>query len=527
MKLYKYLVVAGLFIGMSSCSEDELEFDSTSKLPAENVFETEAGTEAALVGLYYSMAQPDDNDRGSFWACHIPMMGEIRGDDVIANNDCWYSTYKSIHQFNVQPSWGFITDFWNDAYATIEVANSIMEANMPFDEAKANNYKAQARAIRAMVYYDIIAVYGRPYADNNGANPGVCLVTKTDYSYAPARSTVKECYDLMVTDLTDAIKYLEPVNTALAVTMNKNMANGLLARVYMDMLGDSSDAVLLGKAKAAAEAAVDNVDLMTASEFSKGLSQTPSESLFTFSITEAAYSKWRSFTGFWDDWDGMGKDIRVTKERFDSFADNDIRKDFFWPEYFNYTSLAKWNDPTFWGYTGVPITDGRDLANFDINTEEYGNKYYMYGKFPRKDFVGDFTGKTTRGRTGLGNYTYMRASEMVLTIAECEARLGNDGAAAAQLLKIQNRAIADATLSANTGTTLVDEILEERRKELLGEGIRFRDIIRWKKDVIHAGVSHWDAKTVKYTDDHLLWPIPQDEINANSSLTEADQNPGY
>lgn len=506
----------------NACDEDELNLQSTSKLPAAKVFETEAGTKAALVGLYYSLAQPDDNGRGSYWACHLPLMNEIRGEDVIANNDCWYSTYIDVHQFNVQDDWGFIEDLWVDAYGAIEVANSIIEAKMPFDENKVKNFKAQARAIRALIYYDIISFFGRSYSDGDGNNPGVCLITKTDYNYNPKRSTVKECYDFIVSELEAIAEDLNPIAETNAVEANKNFAYGLLARAYLDIVGTKKDLALLGKIKGFANKALEGISIMPANEFKKGLSNISSEAIFVYSITESSYSKWRSFTGFWDDWDGMGKDIRVTKEMFNRYADGDLRKDFFWPEFFAAMSPEKWTSEL-----STTITDARDLKNFDPNIWGFTDKYYLYGKFPRKDFVGDYTGYSVRGRTGLGTYTYMRASEMVLIVAECEARLDNFSIAATELLKIQQRALPSAVKSIKTGNDLVEEIYLEYRKELLGEGRRFRDILRLKKNVVHNGVSHWDKKTIEFSSNKIIWPIPQSEIDSNSSLTDADQNPGY
>jgi hypothetical protein len=63
------------------------------------------------------------------------------------------------------------------------------------------------------------------------------------------------------------------------------------------------------------------------------------------------------------------------------------------------------------------------------------------------------------------------------------------------------------------GITLED-ILEERRRELAFEGHRIHDAKRLKEDI----------DGIRYDADRLVMPIPQDEIDVNPNL---EQNPGY
>ena len=67
-----------------------------------------------------------------------------------------------------------------------------------------------------------------------------------------------------------------------------------------------------------------------------------------------------------------------------------------------------------------------------------------------------------------------------------------------------------------------DAILQERAYEFCMEGKRWFDLIRTGKalEVIQSL-----GKPI--TERDLLWPIPQQEIDNNDALTEADQNPGW
>lgn len=78
----------------------------------------------------------------------------------------------------------------------------------------------------------------------------------------------------------------------------------------------------------------------------------------------------------------------------------------------------------------------------------------------------------------------------------------------------------------------VDIILDERARELFGEGYRWMDLRRTKR-LIDCAVKYntlvKDASNFKGLDGNNKWfrPLPNDEMKLNDALSEADQNPGY
>ena len=67
----------------------------------------------------------------------------------------------------------------------------------------------------------------------------------------------------------------------------------------------------------------------------------------------------------------------------------------------------------------------------------------------------------------------------------------------------------------------------QRRIELWGEGFSYADMMRLKKDMDRRG-GGFEAHTtylIPTGSDALILPIPQDEIESNAKLTEADNNP--
>jgi hypothetical protein len=68
-----------------------------------------------------------------------------------------------------------------------------------------------------------------------------------------------------------------------------------------------------------------------------------------------------------------------------------------------------------------------------------------------------------------------------------------------------------------------DAVIQERGYEQFMEGKRWLDLKRTKK----AASAILASKNIVIKESHYLWPIPQQEIDTNPSLSQKDQNPGY
>ena len=85
----------------------------------------------------------------------------------------------------------------------------------------------------------------------------------------------------------------------------------------------------------------------------------------------------------------------------------------------------------------------------------------------------------------------------------------------------------------STGNQLLNDIINERRKELAFEGDRFYDLNRLKLPIarvanpgaIPAGQGNVNLN-IPYSDYRRIAPIPQAELQANANIV-SQQNPGY
>ena len=139
--------------------------------------------------------------------------------------------------------------------------------------------------MRGLALYDLTRLFAMPYMYDNGASLGVPIEIKlTDANHKPERNTVAECYNQVITDMTDALQGLSKEKAD--GYLNYWAVKGLLSRVYLNM----------GKYQEAYDAAVDVIEngksiyrLYTTAEYPTVWGKDfQSESLFEFyfSLTE-------------------------------------------------------------------------------------------------------------------------------------------------------------------------------------------------------------------------------------------------
>ena len=147
----------------------------------------------------------------------------------------------------------------------------------------------------------------------------------------------------------------------------------------------------------------------------------------------------------------------------------------------------------------------------------FNNPNYYVTKFSYQD-----------GDPMLSSPVFLRWGEIVLNRAEANAKLGNDGAALADVDAIRKRAGIPDEGMFSTGNmhgydNVLDVVLDERRLELAFEGHRYFDVYRNKKNMDRRfpGIQPWEV--VPYTADKIQYPIPYVE----TSVSGIPQNPGY
>ena len=133
-----------------------------------------------------------------------------------------------------------------------------------------------------------------------------------------------------------------------------------------------------------------------------------------------------------------------------------------------------------------------------------------------------------RDTNGNQNFYIARLADILLLKAAALANKGDVTGAMSQVNLVRTRA-GIASISATNQADAINKILEERLMELAFEGDRWFDLKRMGKAIeFLSKQKDGNGNLLPYASNinqnRLLWPIPQDKLDANALLT---QNPGY
>ncbi|UOQ66556.1 RagB/SusD family nutrient uptake outer membrane protein [Hymenobacter volaticus] len=249
------LCTTALAFGTFSCQKDLLDPEPTTLYPQEVVFDTPARVLLQVNNLYSYIKV------GSFLGGRYQVYSDVRANDFINLRSNGVTALGVWNHTLTEQSQNDVVSLWAAGYAAINQANVFL-AGMETNSAKfvapifpatftttAEQYKAEARLLRALSYYSLLQLYARPYTDtSNGAAPGskpglpLRLQAETDGTNNDlARSTVGEVYQQILTDLNFAEQNLPLTYTGgTASTLNvtrahRNTAIALKTRVYLSM----------------------------------------------------------------------------------------------------------------------------------------------------------------------------------------------------------------------------------------------------------------------------------------------------
>lgn len=166
---------------------------------------------------------------------------------------------------------------------------------------------------------------------------------------------------------------------------------------------------------------------------------------------------------------------------------------------------------------------------FDLRTDIVPNFYY----YPRKFVYEGANPGIPNREAGAYDYIVMRYADILLLWAEALNESKKPGEAVLKVNEVRKRAGVGELLLGIGEQDLRKEIREERRRELMCEGVIYFDELRWKtlkETSFYTGngiKQAWGGVVSPYDwrgDQLYTWPIPQVERERNTSLT---QNSGW
>jgi SusD family. len=484
MKTKLIILIASLSIGLSACS-DFLDVKPGNSGDANTSIQTAADAKVIINGLMRAMTS------SNYYGRNFIMYGDAKGGDLTIFSQG--RGLDALYTFNHTESANNYSGFWSTMYAAIQQVNNLLE-NIEMIEAggTAENFdevKGQALTARAMIYFDLVRLYGKAYSDDPSSFGVPNVTTSLEYSAQPMRASVAENYAQILDDL-----------TAAAPLLSKNKSNGYLnyyankalqARVHLYM-ENHADAL-----SAAEEIINDGVYTLYSNDqwVSSWTTQFGSESIFELGIFPNEADLGSASLGFY---------LRRRAHGASTAAGWFMASDYFLER------LGRDEDDVRWGVMAQDESEGPHLGSC-----------YKYSGSVELD--GD--GKSTATAV---NIKVIRLSEIYLIAAE--AALPTDPSKAAEYLN-EIRKRSPNLPPATAATVSLDMILDERSKELFAEGHRFFDMIRLNKPITFndefAGITPpTREKTIDRTFYKTILPIAQSEILANPAI-EGQQNPGY
>ena len=485
---FKYII--GLTIAtltIASCSDDFLETEPSEFISAEQVSEVAeldpSVREANVTGIYslmFTVASGGTDAHDDFGQKGYDIYSDMLSSDMVLGGTT-YGWYSSVARFQSTTDYTVLDNYkpWRYYYRVIFAANSIIEKydGIPEEESE-KQILGQALAMRAYGYFYLSQFFAEEYNPTDMILP---IYTNTE-SLAEPLSSTQEVYDLMISDLTQAIELLENFTRTGKQAVNKSVAQGLLAYVYGAM-GNYQEVFDLTQ------------EVITTGGFS-----ILSSNQVTYNPDNTAGSGFNSVESPSWMW---GIDL-TEKQGLDLIS--------WWGQVDLFTYSYAWaGDPKLMDsslYAQIPDNDIRK-NQFD-GALRPTNKFFASGRV-----IGG-------QRVITSDYVYMRIEEMYLLHAEAAANLGNDAAAIEALREILSKRLPDTDyLNGLSGQSLLDEIYLQTRIELWGEGKSYLAMKRFKATTTRGDNHLFDAEqSYPYNADELTFEIPLSEIQNNPFITE-------
>lgn len=419
-----------------------------------------------------------------YWQLDYFLIGDGQSDNAYMGADnpaiFQYETYKMLST-NSQ-----MKGDWNDLYNNINNCNIILnniDQATDLSATRKNEMIGEASLIRALNHFQAVQLWG----DCPIAKTAIFEVSSDNFDQVfnelfPARKPVADVYAQIIADCQVAIEKAPDASNKFKA--NKMAANALLAKVYATMpnrdwakVNQYCDVVIGGGYTL----------LPTFDHLFDNAHEGNAESIW-----EVNGDGWSSPIGAWNtgmflgtDWKKFNAPSHTLVEAFTTNGDTQrlastIKR-----------QNVSWSD-AYWSSTDYPFA------------------------YKMRDF------------NGYQNYYIARLADILLLKAEALASTGDVSGAMVLVNKVRTRA-GIATISASSQSDAIDKILEERLMELAFEGDRWFDLKRMGKAIeVLSKQKDGNGNVLPFASNinqnRLIWPIPQDKLDANALLT---QNPGY
>lgn len=488
MKKYFYIIASLFFLSLSNaCSEKELELFPAASDDLQDI-NTEDKLQKFLNGGYLTLASVNA------FGTDILAFGDVLSDNLYVTNAKAYVLTSNMTYNALNNDFGF----YGTLYDAIMSCNMVINNTAVPETDNVKRIKAEAKILRGFAYFTLVNYYSPTPTSGINQEYGVPLVLGNyDSSIQPARATVAEVYNQIISDLTAGANGAQDTpkldDKASKVTFNKRAAKLLLSRVYLTRRAPGDAQLALQYATDIVNSKTDDFAPIASSAYTAyfaGVNEATSENqpetiweldvnTSTNIVTGLGVNK--ALPTLYNRLSGDRRALLFTRSFYDSFPATDVRR-----------------GPAATGLlttTGLPTTDNP--------VGVWTNKY------PRLTGDGNF----------MRNIKILRFAEAQLNRIEALYLIGQTATALSEL----NSFAISRGGSTYTGINLLNDILTEKAKEFYGEGQRFLDLKRHNLPLVKNSNCVMNCN-VPANDKLFVLPISQSALNYNSNLK---QYPGY
>ena len=497
MRKISILIFSFLALSMVAC-EDQLDQAPISELGSNNFYRNESDFIQAINGTYAALR---------FYPDRQFYLSEVRSDNTYATSEMGVREHEPINNFEptieVNP---YVEAAWNANFNGIMRANTVLnrlnESVVP-DQAMRERLEGEAKFLRALYYFNLVRWFGRlPLYDD---------VVSPEEALEIPRSPVPDVYDLIMSDLEDAIELLPPsYNAGNQGRATSWAAKALLAKVHLTRSGPTygiegpglgvdeySEALTLlndiidngpfdwveNYARIFAFDNENNPDIVFDIQYTSGGLGTGA--LYPGLMIPEAYGRtvlpWAP---------GGIEVIPISDDLMESYSEDDVREE-------------------------VAILEGFDAGGGNLDTRPF------YVKFLDVDKAG-----VDRFDWPI-NFPIIRYTDVLLMKAE--AILQGAPGTQDEVVDIVNRVRERAGIDPVSNVDL-PMLIEERRREFAAEGLRWHDLVR--SGLVIEEMNEWlpEADVLNKMPETLnpnfiIYPVPFTQLIVKEGLYE--QNPGY
>ncbi len=555
-KITYFIVALAMCVLPCSCS---LEEETSTEIEKKNYLNNASEAENVLLGVYRT------NVEDAMYAYHLSILF-IMGTDIAQVEGSTTENWRIIPTNAFPTTQSEIQQTWAALYKGIYRANDFLEqisrkinTYNNTDKQRATIYIAEARALRAMYYFELVRRFGNI----------VLMRTTAESSQAPATYTQvapEKVYEFIEEDLLFASDVLPYASDDMYRTNNeyrfsKGAALGLLAKVYATWAGyPINDTSKWEQAAKTASILVNSGKHGLLSNYEQLWKNTcngiwnPTESLIEVSFYSPTVSGNSDPVSRIGKWNGV-KTSAIAGKRGSCAGNLKVVHTFVkeWREHSNdlrcNLSVAnyRYNDEyILWASGKNDTPETAQEKDADPTKAQKEKQNYTPAKWDIEKYVEN--GLLINNDKSNVNWYVLRYADVLLLYAEAlnEWKHGPNSEAYAAINAVRRRGFGNPnnTVSCDLPQGLDEEgfrkaVQKERAYELAFEGHRRLDLIRWGiyyetiQDTNEELLKWWntDSSNVNYVvynytkkGKHELFPIPQRDMDL---CPKFEQNPGW